>query len=131
MAQETKLNISVASKILRQMHQCLWNLSSRGRSNISDIRRISIKYKGRTDNNSRIRPNEAVRVAIQLLQYLLDRDKRTAKWKMEEEDEEEKEKEEEEKEQEEGKEEEGEEKKEDETRDSILYSFIVKKNNLT
>ena len=37
--------------------------------------------KERTDSNSPAEPNEAVRVATLLLKYLLDRDKRTPKWK--------------------------------------------------
>ena len=41
---------------------------------------ISTKeYKERTDSNIPIGRNEAVRITILLLQYLLDRDKRTAK----------------------------------------------------
>ena len=39
-----------------------------------------IKYKERTDNSS-TGPNDAVCVATLLLYYLLDRDKRIAKWK--------------------------------------------------
>ena len=39
-------------------------------------------YKGRTDSSSPTGPNKAVRVATLLLNnYLLDRDKRTPKWK--------------------------------------------------
>ena len=40
-----------------------------------------MEYKVRTDNNSPTEPNEAVNVATLLLLYLLDRDKRTTKWK--------------------------------------------------
>ena len=43
--------------------------------------RSTKEYKGRTDINSPIGLNEAVRVATLLVQYLLDREQRIAKWK--------------------------------------------------
>ena len=40
------------------------------------------EYKGRIDNNSSSGSNDAVRMApLLLLYHLLDRDKKTAKWK--------------------------------------------------
>ena len=44
---------------------------------------VEIVYKGRTDINSPIEPNEVVCLATLLLYYLLDRDKRTAKCRRE------------------------------------------------